>query len=282
MRSLKLLAIAGIIAVGAAGAASAADMPLPPAPAIPVAEPDYGGWYLRGDVGYGMGEISAEPSTFAPGFVVPGFAQESVSIGNAAIIGAGFGYQFNSWFRTDVTGEWRSEQKYRAYQSYSDAFGFGCANGRCGDAYSSNIQTSGLFMLNGYFDLGTWSSITPYVGAGIGTGYTRWGALTDVGTDPAAAGFGIAASRSEWRLAWSLMAGASVAISPSVSLDVGYRYLDLGKMDSAPILCGGAGACSNEVQRVALSSHDVRIGLRWMFGVPVAAYEPPAPIVRKY
>ena len=37
-------------------------------------------------------------------------------------------------------------------------------------------------MANVYADLGTWSGITPYVGAGIGYGMTNITGLTDQGT----------------------------------------------------------------------------------------------------
>src|SRR4051812_5198171 len=99
MRCLKILTVAVVLTAGAVGAAAAADLKLPPAPVLAEEPVIGGGWYLRGDVGYGMGEISAVSSTFAAGVSVPGFAAESVSLGNTGFVGAGAGYQFNNWFR---------------------------------------------------------------------------------------------------------------------------------------------------------------------------------------
>ena len=36
-------------------------------------------------------------------------------------------------------------------------------------------------MVNGYVDLGTWSGITPYVGAGVGFAYNKLSGFTDSG-----------------------------------------------------------------------------------------------------
>jgi opacity protein-like surface antigen len=279
MRSLNILALAGWLALGAAGAAQAADMPAPPPPPAPV---EFGGWYLRGDIGGAIGMMDPAGSTFNPLVTVPGFQSDSTSLGNALFLGAGVGYQFNSWFRTDVTGEWRNQQSYRAVESYSDQFGLGCANGRCGDSYYGKLQTNALVMVNGYVDLGTWSGFTPYVGAGVGTGYTRFGPIQDFGTDSAAAGYGIASSKAAWQPAWALMAGVSYAFSPNLALDVGYRYLNLGSFTSNPIQCQAPGVCANEMQTIRVASSDVRVGLRWIFGAPAPVAPPPAPIVRKY
>lgn len=283
MRHLRMLAITGWLALGGAGSAIAADLPLPPAPVLaPVAE-DFGGWYLRGDVGVGIGQLTSQKSTFNPAVTVPDFAIDNHNIRSAALLGAGVGYQFNSWFRADVTGEWRNRQGYRVNESYNGAvFGIPCANGRCGDAYYGKVQTTALFLANGYFDLGTWSGLTPYVGAGLGTGYTKFGPIQDFGTDPAAAGYGYAPGNTRWRFAWALMAGVGYAISPNLMLDVGYRYLDLGKIKSEAFGCANGGVCANEIQSAHLASHDVRVGLRWLFGAPVAPPSAPPPLVRKY
>jgi opacity protein-like surface antigen len=131
MRHITTFAIAALLSLGAAGAALATDLPAPPPPPPPV---EFGGWYLRGDIGGAIGMLESAGSSFNPDVTVPGFQSDSSSLGNAVFLGAGVGYQFNSWFRADVTGEWRNQQGYRAVESYSDQFGIGCANGRCPDS----------------------------------------------------------------------------------------------------------------------------------------------------
>lgn len=277
--SLRTWACAGFLAA-AGGAAHAADLKLPPAPVLaPVAE-DFGGWYLRGDVGGGWGSVSSKSSTFVEGFDVPGFSADSRSVTGSFLIGGGVGYQFNSWLRADVTGEYRNPQGYRAGESYDGA---ACVNGRCGDAYYGKIQSPAMVLVNGYVDLGNWSGFTPYVGAGIGTAYTRFGPIQDFGTDLAAAGYGYAAAKSNWQFAWAVMAGIGYAISPNLVLDLGYRYVGYGTHNSSSIVCQGAPACGYEVQKVGLASQDIRLGLRWVFGAAPPPPPPPAPpLVRKY
>ena len=274
MRVLQRVVLsAGLVLAGLSGAAAADPVgkakPSSPAPE----EPEFGGWYLRGDTGVAMGKLSSVASSFDTGFALPGFSRDGNSLGRAAIVGAGVGYQFNSWFRADLTGEWRSGQKYRADASYDD---LACRRDRCTAAAGATVQTNGLFLANAYLDLGTWSGITPYVGGGIGAASTRFGALTLTGEDAFGARYGSAPARSDWSLAWALMAGADIAVSPSVSIDVGYRYANLGDVRSGAIACDAPSTCGDEVHHADLTSHDVRIGLRWKFGVPVAAAEPDA------
>ena len=272
------VALAGLIASGLASLASAADLPLPPAPPLePVIAADFGGWYIRGDIGGGFAQIRTQSSTFDT--VVPDYQLHKKSLSDSFLWGVGGGYQFNSWFRADVTGEWRNVQGYRSLASFRDTFGIGCAGGRCGDAYFGKLYNNATFMANGYFDLGTWYGITPYVGAGLGTANLRFGRTQDFGVDPAAAGYGVARVHSNWGMAWALMAGFSYMITPNLLLDVGYRYIDQGNVTGAPINC--TAGCSHERIKVHVASNDVRVGLRWLFAAPVPV-EPPPPIVRKY
>lgn len=273
-------ALAGLLASGLASLASAADLPLPPAPPLePVVAADFGGWYIRGDIGAGFAQIHSQSSTFD--IFVPDYQLHSSKLSDSFFWGVGAGYQFNSWFRADITGEWRNVQGYRAYASYRDDFALGCAGGRCGDRYFGKYFNNATFMANGYVDLGTWYGITPYLGAGLGTANVRFGRTQDFGTDPAAAGYGVSRSSSNWGLAWALMAGFSYSITPNLLLDVGYRYIDMGSVKGAPIACLGAAVCANEVKKLHVASNDVRVGLRWLFGAPLPV-EPPPPIVRKY
>lgn len=282
MGSLKALTLAGGVAIAAATAAHAADLPPPPpAEPMPVAAPEYNGWYLRGDVGVGIAGATSLRQSFDPGFVVPGLRVDKDRRGDQVFLGAGVGYQFNQWLRFDATGEYRTDSDYRAIASY-DTF---CPIGvRCYDNYSGRIS-SAVFMANAYLDLGNFAGLTPYVGVGLGTARHRWTGLTDA--DYQVGGYGFAPDRSAWNFAWALMAGVSYDVTQNVKLELGYRYLDMGKMSSGKIVCQNTGACPHEVQRVKMTSHDLRIGMRWMFGAPAApapvAYFPaPAPLRSKF
>lgn len=284
MGGLKALTLAGLVAL-ASGAAVAADLPAPPPPPAPVIaapEPDFGGWYLRADVGVGINTISRLRSSFAPGFVVdnPMFDSSS-SLGDSMIIGGGVGYQFNSWLRADFTGEYRSQTDYRAIQSYGPTF-CGAPSGRCYDTYNGKVGAA-VFLANGYADLGTWAGITPYVGVGLGLANLRYANLTDMSAQPAG-GFGYAQNGSKTNFAWALMAGVGYNVTNNLKLELGYRYLNMGRAEMPAIVCVNTAACGFERQSFRFDSHDIRLGFRYMFGdagmpQPMAMA---APLVRKY
>lgn len=272
MAGLKAILIAGAFVVGATNLAAAADL-LPPLPApIPEAPPEVNGWYLRGDVGAGINMLSDQQSTFATG-VPGGFANNGSGVGVQGIIDLGAGYQFNNWFRADVTGEYRWPTKYWGLESYT-AF---CPGGvvACYDKYSATVS-SAVFLANGYVDLGTWWGVTPFVGAGVGGAYNMFNDLSDAGLQTT--GYGTASNRGQFGLAWALMAGVSYWITPNLKLEFSYRYLDLGTFASNPIICG-CGGTDYESEKFHLASNDIRLGLRYIF----AEAPPPAPpLVTKY
>src|SRR5579872_7351876 len=118
MASLRAVIVAGAVAIGAMGAAHAADLDLPPPPPVEAPPPPpVSGWYLRGDVGVGINSINNVNSSFDSNFVVTGDEFDSRSVGDAAILGFGAGYQFNQWFRFDVTGEYRTNSAYHVIES---------------------------------------------------------------------------------------------------------------------------------------------------------------------
>lgn len=283
MGGLKALTLAGVFAL-VGGAALAADL-LPPPP--PPAEPpmlapadvvDTGGWYLRGDAGAGFNNATELRSTLAPynalGGAAPWATQTNSSMGAAALIGVGVGYQINNWFRADVTGEYRSLTPVNKQLAYTQW----CPTGVCTDDYLSHHH-AGLFLVNGYADLGTWGGFTPYVGAGVGFATHGWRGITDTGL-----GWGRSTDASKTNFAWAAMGGVAYSIAPNLKLDVGYRYVDMGKVTSNPIQCIDAASCFNETQSMRVTSHDVRVGLRYAFGGSVAPAPilAPAPLVRKY
>ena len=288
MAALKALCLAGVASLAATTVAYSADL-LPPPP--PVEAPFYapqpaafgGGWYLRGDVGVGIEQLNSASSHFedpagfysGTGGYPGGFAYGDHTIDAQVIAGLGAGYQINNYFRADVTGEYRSESRIHASESYT-AF---CASGTCSDDYNGSAHNA-VFLLNGYVDIGTWYGVTPYIGAGVGAAFNTFSSLID--TSYSTGGFGATTgSRTTTNLAYAGMVGVSYAISPNLKLDLGYRYLDMGNLKSGAISCYGgvASGCSYEVQKYRLTSSDIRLGLRYQFAdfVPYAR-----PVIARY
>lgn len=315
MGKLRALSIAGAVAL-APQFASAADLgPPPPMPEAPMLRgsmaPEFSGWYIRGDVGVGQMNHSkwTQPATAAPaGFTLTETIRDT-SLTDGAFVGFGLGYQFNNWFRADITGEYRGAVAARGvYNAFMNNIANPCTTASVAPAnctlfqnnYQGRVQAS-TFLMNGYFDLGTWYGLTPYVGAGVGlsrvamTGFTDNGvnvvgtAINNAGLPngaSAAVAYNPISDRTRWNFAWALMAGLSYDVTPNLKLDLGYRYLNMGRGTTGTINCL-CGVSFPGFTIAGMASHDLKIGMRWMLNdrpapVMAAAAPMPAPLVRKY
>jgi opacity protein-like surface antigen len=283
MRSLMTLRVAGfaaLLATGCTGAALAADMSAPPPPPpIPMAPPPMidagGGFYLRGDIGVAVnntGGIYNVP-------VQPNYQTLSSSLGDSAFIGIGAGYAYNSWLRTDATLEYRKATKFKITELDNRGTPAGADDG----INVTKGKVSALVGLaNAYVDLGTWSRITPFFGAGIGFASITTSNVTDTGFAAFAGGSGSASNKTSTRLAWALHAGLGYDLAANLKAEVAYRYLNMGTVNTGTINC--VGGCTGYNSRIKnLESHDIKVGLRYVFAdmAPAPTFMP-GPLVRKY
>jgi opacity protein-like surface antigen len=262
MGSLKKLALAGAAVIVTIPAALAADMPLkaPPAP-LPV---EYGGWYLRGDIGF-----SAERGS---NFYETGLNPPPTSVQNAAggfetggIWRLGVGYQFTPWLRADITGEYRSPATWNSF----DIANF---NGTLIPEHVTVHKSEVVALANVYADLGNWWCVTPFIGAGVGVAGIKLANFQETaiaGLDPVQGAFLInannfAADQTQWNLAWALHAGLSYKVTPGFSVELAYRYLNMGNAQSGAIV-GFLNNPQNTVFHIDnITSHDFTLGVRWM------------------
>jgi opacity protein-like surface antigen len=252
---LKITLAAGIAALAVTGTARAADVPI-----VPYVEPaPIGGWYLRGYIGMSNQQVGKlDNALFATGGTVQFL--DSGSFDSAPIYGIGAGYQFNQWFRADLTGEYRGKASFSALDRY-DFNNDGVWDGT--NQYTAT-KHEWLLLANAYVDLGTWWGITPYVGAGIGASNNTISGFQDINT--ANAGVAYADSASKWNFAWALHAGAGWAVTQNVTVDLGYRYVDLGDARTGDIIAyTGANNFNNPMIFDSLTSHDVHLGVRYAF-----------------
>jgi opacity protein-like surface antigen len=302
MAKYRALIIAGGAFFALARSAGAADL-LPPPPALeppPPAAVEFNGWYLRGDAGLGVSatnpSLAISPNPLAGGGYSAAATNDffNSTISSSGIFDIGFGYQFNSWFRGDITEEYRGGSHFQSLEVLNDK---GPPIIQYADFYRGDVS-SWVTMFNGYADLGTWYGVTPYVGAGLGFAYNKLFGVTDTGSaynsNPAGPTGGLIvptggyfSDAGKWNFAWSLMAGLSFDVTQNLKLDLGYRYLDYGKFSTGSERClaavtPGIDACGWVIHsKNDLASNDFRIGLRWMIGE--ASYAPPQmPLVRKY
>jgi opacity protein-like surface antigen len=271
MRSVKSLIAAGAATL-LSSAAFAADMAIAPPPAYappPVVE-EFGGWYLRGDIGFSNQQVRRldTPGYHDPGITVP----PTIGLGfdTAGIFGLGAGYRFNNWFRVDVTGEYRGKAGFHGLDIVSFN---GAVIGT--DEYRAS-KSEWLLLANAYVDLGTWWCMTPFIGAGVGTSRNTISNFLDVNTPNLGAAF--APSASKWDFAWALHAGVAYKVNPSLTLELAYRYVDLGDGVTGALTDFTGFTRGRTMQFKDITSHDLKLGVRWdLSSPPVDA----PPLIRK-
>jgi opacity protein-like surface antigen len=253
--------------------AFAADMPIaapPPMYAPPAPPADFGGWYLRGDIGMTNQSAQRIDSNTARTFPTT-----TVGLGfdSSPLFDLGVGYQFNNWFRADVIGQYRGKANLHG----SDNVFLGPTDFEANN-YSGS-KSEWVVMANAYVDLGTWWCITPFIGAGVGGSYNKLSGFRDDGTriNPGGLSNSVTyfADNGKWNFAWAAHAGLAYKVNPGFTVELAYSYMNLG--DAAPGNFRAyddsiSGATSIRVKNI--TSNDVKLGVRWNLDSP-PAYVPP-------
>lgn len=261
--ALTAMATIGLAAHGA----QAADMPFGSAAPPLVQQPvDLGtGWYLRGDIGF----VSEKPVTLDADLSA---SQKRRSHYDLTF---GFGYKFNNWLRADVTYDWRNASRVSQAGTapcVTDITGGVVTTANCRVTANSSLKQHAI-LANGYIDLGQWSGIAPYVGAGVGVATLRLGGangytLPGGGAPPAAItdpvsgltynfNYANVLTKRYYNVAYALMAGVAYDVTPNAKVDLGYRYLNVGSY-------GALSPTTGKVTKKELDSHEVRLGVRYM------------------
>lgn len=272
MRSLSIVFPAFVAVTLAALPARAADLGAEPPPSAPAADPqlEFGtSWYLRGDIG---AVLETQPKISHDLNLISDSKRKA-----AASADVGFGYKFGSWFRTDVIGE------YRAGQTRSGVGGLitNCPTlvGGIVTPGSCNVDGNSKFshwnvLANAYVDLGNWSGLTPYVGAGVGVSHGVITGNVNYTVVPTGAPYvapidpltllpitGVAnrtkSSNGSTQFAWNVMAGLGYALNDHTTIDLGYRYLNMGHFV-------GVADSTGAILKKSLTAHEARIGVRYM------------------
>lgn len=292
---MSLLTAAGVVSARAADL----DTPFYGPAAVQSEMVEFGtGWYLRGDVAAANEKRPKLDAALA--FPSAGDSQKNWSTT------LGVGYQYNNWLRTDLTLDYRHTVKAsgnaanvvcpytaRTLTDPSTTINVGVlydTSNTCTPRQEASLAAYDV-MLNGYFDLGMWSGVTPYVGAGLGVASiltkssvnyfktsdnTPYAADLSISGTPAiwkdASGTTISpnpniafakqnwdkSGRSHnWNFAWALMAGVGYDLTRHAKLDLGYRYVNLGTF-TATSLTTGIKTTST------VSAHEIRAGIRYL------------------
>ncbi|QIP05887.1 outer membrane beta-barrel protein [Bradyrhizobium symbiodeficiens] len=270
MRSVKSLLAAGAATL-ISSMAFAADMPIaaPPPMYAPVAPPaDFGGWYLRGDVGMTNQRAKSIESALPAGYSK---TTEGLGFDSAGLFDLGVGYRFNNWFRADLIGQYRGKSNLHGSDNVVGPGFVGVNN------YSGS-KSEWVVMANAYVDLGTWWCITPFIGAGVGGSYNKISGFRDDGVSYSPGlnnSVAYFADNGKWNLAWAAHAGLAYRVNPGFTVELAYSYMNLG--DGAPgnyRLFDNSASGPTSIKVRDITSHDVKIGVRWDLNSP-PAYMPP-------
>jgi opacity protein-like surface antigen len=266
-----------LLAASLAGTARAADYSPPPIYVPPPVVEEFSSWYLRGDIGFtnqsvreltNINDVSNSVQNIGVGFDA------------SPLFGLGIGYYFNDWLRFDLTGEYRSKANFHGTQVITSG------GGTITDEYSGS-KSEWLFLLNGYVDLGTWNGFTPFVGAGVGMSRNTIHSFQDVCSvctsgGVAAPGVAFGDTQSKWNFAWALHAGVGYKVTKNFTVELAYRYVDLGDAQSGDIYTyTGVNNINNPMEFKHLTSHDIKLGLRFNFdgfGSSSPSYYAPQPV----
>ena len=269
MGSFKVLALAGAAAVSMIPAALAADLPPMIQRPLPVMEDNFAsGWYLRGDIGITSQKVdSLFNDLYSTAGTVTNLAKDFDS---SPLFGVGLGYRFNDWLRFDVTGEYRSKASFRGLDVYTPEPNSPTGVG-ADDYFASKSET--VVMANLYLDLGSWFQIRPFIGAGVGGAYNKISNFRDLNVPTG--GIAYAEADGKWNFAWAVHAGVAYDVTPGFTVELAYRYLNLGDAQSGDLITyNGISTVVNPMYFRDIDSHDVKLGVRWMLHQPPRYPEP--------
>ncbi len=161
-------------------------------------------------------------------------------------------------------GPWRVEEEYRHQDNDVSTFArHPVHGGRQGDA----------LMTNAIYDFTLGGPLSPHIGVGIGAIDIRERVTAPI------LGLGVVTRGSDWEFAYQAIAGLRYRLTPSVALDLDYRYLGATtpRFRTPPGLVVDGAPAGNLPLTSGYESHSVVASLTLRFGAPAPVVAPPAP-----
>jgi opacity protein-like surface antigen len=211
------------------------------------------GIYLKGYIGQANPDVG---SIFTPDYNNNTFQVFSHDIKSSPLFGLGIGYKHSHWLRLDLTGEYRGDALFVGADRYPGGFGFIPGT----NEYTADVK-SWLGLANAYWDIVNWCGFTPYIGGGIGFATMSLEGLRDVNVPTNGVAFG--ADNTRTNFAWALYAGLSYDVSPSLVIDLSYRYADLGEATSGAVIDHLNNFSYDHFHAKDITSNDMLLGVRY-------------------
>ena len=202
---------------------------------------DNNSYYFKGEIGYGFPNDPAQVSG-------AGVASLNESNDDFRKYGIGFGIDPEGPVRTEISFSYSPEMK-------------ATSNGSFNTTARGSVENY-LVMINAYYDFEeAHESFVPYISGGLGLSRM----VTDDTNVTNAAGTINVSEGGETKdnLGWALGLGAAIKMEENVSLDIGYRFLAMGKAEQSGVFSGTPAQASNSGARIDnIFAHELYLGLR--------------------
>ena len=119
--------------------------------------------------------------------------------------------------------------------------------------FEDNVRSDSL-LFSAAYDFGLFGNVGAYVGVGVG--WTR--NVSQMEREILGNGIELRTDVSN-AFTWMLMTGFTVPLAPKWTFEVGYRYIDLGRVESGPFSSGTV------IEADSYVSHDVVLGILYKF-----------------
>lgn len=171
-------------------------------------------------------------------------------VGTAGIVDGGVGYRFNPFLRGDVTLGYRNGYRIDSTKIME------------GLTYSSRGAVDGLTgLVNIYVEPIRFGAFRPYVGGGVGFARNRVGNVSVSVLDYN----GTLDGNTSTSFAWQGSAGVGIELTPNLTADIGYRYMDMGEGVTGSHVDFTEWTQDNWTSKGYLRAHELQVGLRYQF-----------------
>jgi opacity protein-like surface antigen len=237
-------------------------------------------WYVRGAVGYEKSLASdfsdTDCSSANPPALfgcVKGVNGQPIGaygdFGHFPTMEAAVGRQLLPWLRTDVSFAYRFRMDYEGNANFLAPKLHPSPNqpvSAKADSFSGLINF--FIDINGFFSKKKFWRVQPYVGGGVGLAYNRLDPVTYQFPDNTTHKISITPSGNRKDFAFMLAVGTGVILTDRLSLDIAYRYFDLGRVETASgnmyMNHAPSGIDINSTE-APLRTHGLSAGLRYQF-----------------
>ena len=180
-------------------------------------------------------------------------------LGTGYVFGLSVGKYITNNFRVELEASQRGGLEYDTEYA---------SEPNLGTTTKADIKTQSIF-INGFYDFESFaiinSSVTPYIGGGIGISRNKIGVVTEVTTENEVAYLdGNKVSQFSYKLA----AGTLINLTKKLSLDINYQYVDLGSFKSGLdyVASGGAtGTLTEALNDGEIKTQELMVGLQYKF-----------------